>query len=77
MLTAVIWGVIQGLTEFLPVSSSGHLVIIPAFLNELGFDVALGELHGQVERSCAGIQHDGPGFRRAPLRLNLGTGSAL
>lgn len=39
VLTAVIWGLIQGLTEFLPVSSSGHLVIIPAFLNELGFDV--------------------------------------
>lgn len=39
MLAAVIWGLIQGLTEFLPVSSSGHLVIIPAFLNELGFDV--------------------------------------
>jgi undecaprenyl-diphosphatase len=39
VLTAVIWGLIQGLTEFLPVSSSGHLVIIPAFLNEFGFDV--------------------------------------
>ena len=39
MLAAVIWGIIQGITEFLPVSSDGHLVIIPAFLNELGFDV--------------------------------------
>jgi undecaprenyl-diphosphatase len=39
VLTAVIWGLIQGLSEFLPVSSSGHLVIIPAFLNEWGFDV--------------------------------------
>jgi len=40
VLNAVIWGLIQGLTEFLPVSSSGHLVIIPAFLTELGYDVA-------------------------------------
>ena len=39
MLSAVIWGLVQGLTEFLPVSSSGHLVIIPAFLAELGLDV--------------------------------------
>ncbi|MEX1126141.1 MAG: undecaprenyl-diphosphate phosphatase [Acidimicrobiia bacterium] len=39
MLAAVIWGLIQGVTEFLPVSSDGHLVVIPAFLNELGFDV--------------------------------------
>jgi undecaprenyl-diphosphatase len=39
VLSAIIWGLVQGLTEFLPVSSSGHLVIIPAFLNELGVDV--------------------------------------
>lgn len=39
MLSAIIWGLVQGLTEFLPVSSSGHLVIIPAYLEELGFDV--------------------------------------
>lgn len=39
VLAAVIWGIIQGVTEFLPVSSDGHLVIIPAFLNELGFAV--------------------------------------
>lgn len=40
MLSAIIWGLVQGLTEFLPVSSSGHLVIIPAFLAKLGMEVA-------------------------------------
>lgn len=39
MLAAAVWGLVQGLTEFLPVSSSGHLVIVPAFLGELGVDV--------------------------------------
>jgi undecaprenyl-diphosphatase len=32
MLTAAFWGLVQGLTEFLPISSSGHLVLIPALL---------------------------------------------
>lgn len=40
MLVAIVWGLIQGLTEFLPVSSSGHLVIVPAFLGEIGVDIA-------------------------------------
>ena len=39
MLAAIIWGLVQGLTEFLPVSSSGHLVIIPAFLAEMGVEI--------------------------------------
>ena len=42
---AVIQGIIQGLTEFLPISSSGHLTIFQHFLNlkenNLLFDVCL------------------------------------
>ena len=40
MLAAIIWGLVQGLTEFLPISSSGHLVVVPEFLDDLGFDIA-------------------------------------
>ncbi len=39
VLAAVIWGLVQGLTEFLPISSSGHLVVIPEFLDRLGLDI--------------------------------------
>ncbi|HVM14575.1 MAG TPA: undecaprenyl-diphosphate phosphatase [Egibacteraceae bacterium] len=44
-LQAVILGIVQGLTEFIPVSSSGHLVIVPYLAGwerpGLAFDVAL------------------------------------
>jgi undecaprenyl-diphosphatase len=44
-LQAAILGVVQGLTEFLPVSSSAHLVVVPKLLGwdylGKGFDVAL------------------------------------
>ena len=34
VINAIILGIIQGLTEFLPVSSSGHLEITKALLGE-------------------------------------------
>ncbi len=40
-LHAILWGLVQGLTEFLPVSSSGHLVIVPEALGIEPPDLAL------------------------------------
>ena len=58
IIHAIILGLVQGLTEFLPISSSGHLVVIPELLGwesldpqvEKTFDVALhsGTLIGAV-----------------------------
>jgi undecaprenyl-diphosphatase len=77
-LEALLLGVVQGLTEFLPISSSGHLILVPwlggiEYLNEhpdfnKTFDVALhlGTLLGVVFY-----------FRRELLDLIAGTVSAL
>ncbi|MEO7117427.1 MAG: undecaprenyl-diphosphatase UppP [Candidatus Limnocylindrales bacterium] len=48
VIQAIVMGVVQGLTEFLPISSSAHLIIVPRFLgwndlfiNSASFDVML------------------------------------
>lgn len=68
ILQAAILGAIQGATEFLPISSSGHLVLVPALLGwkepEVAFDVLL---HGATILAVLIF------FRRDLISLAAGT----
>jgi undecaprenyl-diphosphatase len=74
LVAAALLGVIQGLTEFLPVSSSGHLILARAFFGwdpgrfGLAFDVAC-----HVGTLLAVIAY----FRRDVVRLTMAAPGAL
>lgn len=85
ILAALLLGVIQGLTEFLPVSSSGHLVLFQRWLHVPGdgllFDLVLhlGTLAPVlwVYRTDLARMIRGPFAERGPLSQRPGTRLAL
>jgi undecaprenyl-diphosphatase len=83
---AVVLGLVQGATEFLPVSSSGHLILVPTLLGwpdqGLAFDAAvhLGTVlalliyfAGELRRLTAGILARRPADRRLAAAVVLGS----
>ena len=71
---AIVLGVVQGITEFLPISSTGHLILVPWFLGweaqGLAFDVAL---HiGTLFAVLWYFRKDWIAFARAGIRLVQG-----
>ena len=78
IIHAIVLGLIQGLTEFLPVSSSGHLLLAPWLMGcndfsdvsvEKAFDVAL---HlGTLIAVVGYFRHDLVKYIRDGLRLSL------
>lgn len=74
-LQIIVLAVVQGLTEFLPISSSGHLVLVPAFFGwgdqGLAFDVAVH--FGSLLAVCLFFRSDLAGLGRGGLQL-LGRG---
>ena len=75
ILHAIVLGLVQGLSEFLPISSSGHLLLVPWLFGwddfddestEKAFDVAL---HiGTLVAAIAYFRHDLARYIRAGLR---------
>ncbi len=70
-LQAIILGIIQGLTEFIPISSSGHLLLAPWLLGwpapGLAFDVALHV--GTIVAVAAYFRHEWLRLARAARQI--------
>jgi undecaprenyl-diphosphatase len=72
LLKAAIMGIVEGLTEFLPISSTGHLILTGSLLNFTGdtvkvFEIAIQtgamlsviwEYRQKLGRTVVGITHD-------------------
>ncbi len=75
LIEAMVLGIVQAVTEFLPISSDGHLILVPSLLGwqrfGLGFDVVLHA--GTLLATLAYFQNDvvhlvRSAFSRAPER---------
>jgi undecaprenyl-diphosphatase len=75
---AIVLGIIQGLTEFLPVSSSGHLVLLQRFLGFQGPDVVFDTCFhlGTWVAVCLCFRKDIWGICRALWRFDFNSPSA-
>src|SRR4051812_50026730 len=70
-LHAIVEGIVQGLTEFLPISSTAHLRIVPAFFGWPDPGAAFTAV-GQLGTMAAGLLFFRPdlwGLARARVRL--------
>ena len=86
IVQALVLGAVQGLTEFVPISSSGHLVLVPAALGwrdpGLAFDVLLhvaslaallAYFRHELVELVRGVVRGEAGSRRLALLLAIGT----
>ncbi len=77
-LQTIVLAIVQGLTEFLPISSSGHLVLVPAVIGwadqGLTFDVAVH--FGSLLAVAVYFRHDLKGLISGGIRLLGGNGDS-
>jgi len=75
----IVLAVVQGLTEFLPISSSGHLILVPAFAGwtdqGLVFDVAVH--FGSLGAVCIYFRNDVRGLLRGAIQILARRGDSL
>src|SRR5574344_828038 len=77
MIKAIILGIVEGITEFLPISSTGHMIIVGKFINFTGEFAKLFEIviqlgailavvylfRGKIGESFKSLKPRGDGFK--------------
>ncbi len=78
-LQIIVLAVVQGLSEFLPISSSGHLILVPAFFGwtdqGLTFDIAVH--FGSLAAVCVFFRNDIAGLIRGAGDILAGRSESL
>jgi len=78
-LQIIVLAIVQGLTEFLPISSSGHLILVPTFFDwtdqGLSFDVAVH--FGSLGAVCVFFRNDIAGLFRGAGDILAGRSETL
>ena len=78
-LQIIVLAIVQGLTEFLPISSSGHLILVPTFFDwtdqGLAFDVAVH--FGSLGAVCVFFRNDIAGLFRGAGDILAGRSETL
>ena len=72
LIEAVVMGLVQGLTEFLPVSSSGHLVLFRNIFGITGSPILFEVMVqlGTLVAVCAAVSYTHLSGTLRPIRLN-------
>jgi undecaprenyl-diphosphatase len=75
----IVLAIVQGLTEFLPISSSGHLILVPAFFGwadqGLSFDIAVH--FGSLAAVCVFFRNDIAGLLHGAGDIIAGRSATL